>query len=353
MDFKGSSLKHIIRVTLTKCAMNLQLIFHIAYAVADQCSEDHFITQSEELIPLRACVKMMGIFSLNFKESSSVALPLLQEAGDLIIAGAGVERIYLPQLVSAGRFSVLGTLNLTALEVPKFQYSKAIGLVGTGNLKEVIFEAGLMSLESMLVLGTKLRRIKGIAASTVEYISLKGNRLLEELLLHNLTSISDSISFMWNGAGLVFDAPYLHTIQGDMTVDDLSNINLPSLQFVGGGVHISNLEAYEINLPVQHIGAMLTIQDCPLLSSILMQELKQVSSSMVILENGELTSLGMESLELVEGDLVIRSEKLTQLMLNSDLTDPYSTTIHANIDCQKFVSKHQHKLHNLECISTA
>ncbi|KAK1064459.1 cell wall protein Ecm33 [Friedmanniomyces endolithicus] len=168
------------------------------------------------------------------------------------------------------------------------------------------FQQNGQQVNNLIVRNTTFAFLAGLAlqGAQMDTLEIVDNPFLQIVNLQ-MGNISQSVTITGSSADLVVMLPNL-TYAYDINISNGSQVILPRLQAVNGGMSISSIKSPNISAPtLTFVGGALNISDCGL-SELDMNELVNVQGSLNLVNNAQLTDLsGLSSLSVVGGlDLV-------------------------------------------------
>lgn len=323
------------------------LVFVLLQLVASVCHLDQNIKHKEGLLPLLDCVRIDGAVLVDLAEPAAIVFSRLEFAAHLTITGDGVRSVRFPKLKEVGHLFIVTTPRLETVEMPALATATEVALFNTGKLARLRFD-GLTSIRAFLAVDTQLAEIRGITATWMDYLEAERNSNLHYLALPNVEEISTSLLVRSNHASLIVDAPRLHDVAGNVALKG-SALNLPSLRSIGGYLSLTKLSATSVTLPLQSLGRILTVEDCPGLTMLALPHLRSIGGSVSIAGTPQLSSLDLAALETVGGEFVVGVPPLDKLVLSRVLTGQQTTF--TKINCSQL--QQTYALKNLTCLSTS
>lgn len=277
--------------------------------VAKTCTSATFTVTASDDAVLSACTAVEGDVVISTAAGTTVSLSTVETIkGSLTADSLALISLSAPALTSISDTFTLN--NLTALSTLNFAKLTSVGTIKWTTLPalgELTFTAGVETATSVTIGDTHLSSLAGLSdtLTSVGFMDLNNNNRLQKLDLA-LESVSDRVLLQANGQNFAvtmnslawaanltianvtsFAVPALETINGSLRFDsnyftslsfpnltkvqtgdlsllnnaDMTDLNLPALTKVGGGVTIVNNTAFQnLSLPLlANVGGAVTI----------------------------------------------------------------------------------------------
>jgi len=199
--------------------------------------------------------------------------------------------------------SIGGTMTLTSLTIlstlsfPQLTSVKSLQWAHLTALQQLSFSTGISKADSLMITDTQLNTLDGINLQTVQSIDINNNPYLQ-LISTQVANVTTSLNINANAQNLKVQFPNL-IFAYNMTLRNISNIEMPSLQSVNGtlgfyGNYLTNIKAPNLT----SVGGDVSIVGNSQLTNISMPLLTTVGGGVTIANNSALMTIdGFNSLK--------------------------------------------------------
>ncbi|KAK0309277.1 cell wall protein Ecm33 [Friedmanniomyces endolithicus] len=263
------------------------------------------LRDAADITQLASCKTFTGTIVVATDSAAVMDIPGLETVqGDFIAANNS-----LLTTLSSSTFSVItGTVLfqnlpfLTNLTLPNWISSGTLHFDTVPEPTVHDFQQNGQQVNNLIVRNTTFAFLAGLALQGAQMDTLKivDNPFLQIINLQ-MGNISQSATIKGSSADLVVMLPNL-TYAYELNISNGSQVVLPRLQAVNGGMSIGSIKSPNISAPaLTFVGGDLNITDSGL-SELNMNELVNVQGSMNLVENAQLADLsGLSSLSVVGG----------------------------------------------------
>lgn len=160
----------------------------------------------------------------------------------------------------------------------------------------------------------------------INELSFQKNNSYENLLLPQISNISNAILISNNKSLKSLDLPQIYDLKGEMTLTEnpsLHSIYFNTLEAIQGDISLYSLEGLEtVNFPsIRSINGALSINQNNALKSISLENLKVTGSILQIQTNPHLQSIHLPALKKIGSDLVLNSNDSLSEVVFEQLED--------------------------------
>lgn len=266
------------------------------------------ITSQSDADALASCSTFTGNIEISAKVSGSIALSGIQQInGDLIANNA----VTLTALSAASLGSISGTIKFTSLttmsslEFPSLSSVGAISWTTLNALQQLTFTTGVTKAKSVFITDTALTTLDGINLATVDSFEITNNAYLRTIETQ-VGNITEALIINNNGPNLELTFPNL-IWAFNMTVRNVSSLSIPSLTVVNStfGVYGSYME--EVLAPnLTKVGGDVAFVADSSLTNISMPLLQTIGGGLLIANNSALLDItGFPALKSTAGAISI------------------------------------------------
>ncbi|KFZ11181.1 hypothetical protein V502_07699 [Pseudogymnoascus sp. VKM F-4520 (FW-2644)] len=308
------------------------------------------ISSQSDADALSSCSTFTGNIEISAKvPSGGIALNGIQQInGDLIANNA----VLLTSLSATSLGSVSGTIKFTSLttmsslEFPSLSQVGAISWTTLNALQQLTFTAGLTKAKSVFITDTALTTLEGINLATVDSFEITNNAYLREIETQ-VGNISQALIINNNGPNLKLTFPNL-IWAFNMTVRNVSSLSIPSLKVVNStfGVYGSYMESVLAPNLTKVGGDVAFVADSSL-TNISMPLLQTIGGGLLIANNTKLLDItGFPALKSTAGAISI-SGNFTKAAFPSleDVQGTFNAQTSAKFSCNDF-----NKLHDSQVV---
>ncbi|TKA83900.1 hypothetical protein B0A55_00091 [Friedmanniomyces simplex] len=277
-----------------------------AYQCIAQCSNaTTTLRNAADITQLASCKTFTGTIVVATNSAAVIDIPGLETLqGDFIAANNSI----LTTLSSATFAVITGTVLfqnlpvLTNLTLPNWISSGTLHFDTVPEPTVHDFQQNGQQVNNLIVRNTSFAFLAGLAlqGAQMDTLEIVDNPYLQIVDLQ-MGNISQSGTITGSSADMVLTLPNL-TYAYQLIVANGSQIMLPRLQAVNGGLSISSVKSPNISAPaLTFVGGDLDISDCGL-SELDLNELVNVQGSVNFVNNAQLADLsGLSSLSVVGG----------------------------------------------------
>jgi GPI-anchored cell wall organization protein len=274
---------------------------------AAQCDGPITIQNQGDATALASCSTIKGDVEIDSSVAGTLELNGVQQiTGDLTCLNATqLTSLSADRLGTIGgkfrleELQILSTLAFNGLsEVLTIQW------IALPALQSLAFTRGVSKVENILISNTGLTSLNGLELETVGLMDINNNRYLDTVDVNNMANVTSAITFSANSKTLEIKLPNLE-FAANMTFRNVSNVDLPSLNFVNGSIGFFSNTFESISLPnLTKTGQALVFQDGIGLSNISVPMITEVGAALNINNNPDLKKIdGFPKLEVVVGAL--------------------------------------------------
>ncbi|OBT88863.1 hypothetical protein VE02_01908 [Pseudogymnoascus sp. 03VT05] len=281
--------------------------------------------------------------------SGNIALNGIQQLnGDLIADKA----IKLTALSATSLSSISGTIKFTSLttmgslEFPLLSQVGAISWTTLNALQSLTFTAGVTKAKSVFITDTALTSLDGINLATVDSFEITNNAYLRKINTQ-VGNISQALIINNNGPNLALTFPNL-IWAFNMTVRNVSSLSIPSLKVVNStfGVYGSYMDSVLAPNLTKVGGDVAFVADSSL-TNISMPLLQTIGGGLLIANNSKLLDItGFPALKSAAGAISI-SGNFTKAAFPAlaDVQGTFNAQTSAKFSCNEF-----NKLHSSQVV---
>lgn len=260
-----------------------------------------------------------------------------QITGDLRVLDNGVLETFKGNdlTIVGGAFLMQNVTRLSSLELPSLQKVKTLNW-RTLNALDVlkIGPPGLIEAEEVTISDTFLSSLDGIDITSVKKMDINNNRRLAEFTTQ-LGNLSDNLNIQANGNSLKVSMPNLKWI-ANMTIANVSSFEVPSLVTVNGSARFDSNKFTTFSAPnlTSTRSGDLSFVGNAALTNITLPVLTSIGGGLLIANNTGLHDLtGFPSLKTVGGAVKLRGNftDLTFPVLN-DVKGAFDVSSTGDID---------------------
>lgn len=280
----------------------------LTLAIGYHCVVDssHF-TSKESLRLILGCRSLRGDLRITDFVDSSISLDNVEFIeGSLIIKNSTELKVFsAPRLHTITQaFEMNGLAALTAVEIPKLRNLHGLIWRVAPLLNEVIWES-LKGVENITIVDTLIRHLAGFSAQQIHSFDVNNNRYLEHVSF-NFSEVSHSFQLTGNARNLEASFPRL-TIANNITVSDVTNLQMDSLCVVTGSMNLLRNKFSRVSFPsLASVGESFKISGNLQLSEASFDQLSKIGGGLVISNNTALEVIDFfPSLEVIDGALEI------------------------------------------------
>jgi hypothetical protein len=253
--------------------------------VANVCDRGNYqISHQEQLNEIVDCSVIQGDVVITDFSYPILDLGKVETiTGNLVISKSpDIVRIESEKLTNVGNELKLSELtSLSVIVFPSLSSVKIITWKVLPILSAVQFFNEINDLSSVTVSDTSLTGFSGFLTEKLKVLDINNNRFLDSIT-SNVEVIDESLHISANSFGTTVSLPNLR-IANNMSIQDVSEINLPSLEYVQNSVSL-------INNPFR---------------SLKFSNLKSIGGTLNIFKNKKLVELEFPSITEVGGGLII------------------------------------------------
>jgi len=212
-------------------------------SAADICSESQVsINSAADASALASCRTVKGTVTIGTEASGDISIEgPTSIAGDLVCNDNGaITTLSSSSLTSiGGSFSMRNVTALTTLTMSKLTSVQALDWQTLARLESLSFGSnGLQEAKSIRVSDTFLSTLNAISVTSPQTMEIDNNRRLTQWD-SGLKTLSNELVITANGFGLKVAFPDLIWI-ANMTISNVSEITVPSLQVVNGSMRFDS-----------------------------------------------------------------------------------------------------------------
>lgn len=264
-------------------------------AVPSKCKQEVFqISSNADLKPLEDCKVLIGDLEiLDFSDPLILLGAVESIVGSLKIRKSPhLVRVEAHSLASISEtFQLRELTSLALISFPSLKSVKRLDWRVLPILSNVNFSNQIESLESIVVSDTSLTGFAGFMTDELEVLDINNNRFLDSIESH-VQKVTGNLHIAANARGVVVNLEKLRS-SSNMSVHDVSDINLDSLEEISASVSIIDNHFDQLKLP----------------------KLKTVSGTLILLDNERVSQLEFPLLTEIGGGLMIvnntNMEKIT------------------------------------------
>ena len=192
---------------------------------------------------------------------------------------------------------------LTTLNFPALTQVDTVEWTGLPNLQGLSLNAQIQQASTLSIQNTGLYSLEGIDLAEVDTVVISNNLDLTEISM-KVNHISGSLSLQSNGRGLSVEFPNMEWTY-NATFRNCSSVNMDSLAAVNGSLGFLSNYMEEISAPnLTSVGGTLGIISNSELTNISMPELKLLTGGLLIANNTNLETInGFPRLSQVMGNV--------------------------------------------------
>lgn len=235
---------------------------------------------------------------------------LTEIEGDLIVKNNGlIQSLSSDSLQTVGgAFALNNATSLTSLVFPVLGEVGSINWSTLTSLQEPTFgNPGITKAESVTVVDTFVSNLDGINVQDVTDMNINNNRRLSKFST-SIKTLSNALYVNDNALNMTMEMPNLEWI-ANMTIANVSTFSVPSLKYVNGSMRFGSnyfTEFLAANLTEIHDGDLSFVSN-PQLTNVSIPQLERVGGGVTIANNTELTKIdGLASLAKVGGAIKMR-----------------------------------------------
>lgn len=260
-------------------------VFNDSRSVANVCDRSNYqISHQAQLNEIVDCSVIQGDVIITDFSHSILDLGRIETiTGNLIISKSpDIVRIESEKLTNIGNELKLSELtSLSVIVFPSLSSVRIINWKVLPILSAVQFFNEINNLTSVTVSDTSLTGFSGFLTEKLNVLDINNNRFLDSIT-SNVEVIEESLHISANSFGTTVSLPNLR-IANNMSIQDVSEINIPSLEYVQNSVSL-------INNPFR---------------SLKFSNLKSIGGTLNIFKNKKLVELEFPSITEVGGGLII------------------------------------------------
>ena len=179
---------------------------------------------------------------------------------------------------------------LTNLQFPALTSVSVIDWSGLPNLQGLSFTAGVSQASGVQIANTQLGSLDGINLEVVDTMIIVNNPLLNDISMQ-LGNVSNSFRVEANGRDVNLELPNL-IWANNMTLRNVSNLNIDSLSYVNGTMGFYSNFMQDISAPnLTTVGKTLAFGDNGMLNNVSMPQLKSIGGGFQIANNTKLADV--------------------------------------------------------------
>ncbi|TGJ82089.1 hypothetical protein E0Z10_g6667 [Xylaria hypoxylon] len=207
-----------------------------------------------------------------------------------------------------GAFQLNNVTSLTSLVFPDLGEVGSIDWTTLSSLQEPTFgNPGITKAESVIVADTFVSNLDGINVQDVTDMNINNNRRLSKFST-SIKTLSNALYVTANALNMTMEMPNLEWI-ANMTIANVSTFSVPSLKYVNGSMRFDSnyfTEFLAANLTEIHDGDLSFVSN-PQLTNVSIPKLERVGGGVTIANNTLLTKVdGLDSLARVGGAIKMR-----------------------------------------------
>ncbi|KAK4448272.1 hypothetical protein QBC34DRAFT_116820 [Podospora aff. communis PSN243] len=205
--------------------------------------------------------------------------------------------------IVGGAFTMLNVTRLSSLVLPSLTRVKSLNWQTINALDTAsIGPPGLTEAEEVIISDTFLSSLEGIDLSSVTNMDINNNRRLVEFTTQ-LGNLSNRLNIQANGQDLVVSMPNLKWI-ANMTIANVSSISVPSLATVNGSARFDSNTFQSFSAPnlTRTQSGDISFVGNAFLTNITLPKLTQIGGGLLIANNSALQKIdGFSQLKTVGG----------------------------------------------------
>ncbi len=207
-----------------------------------------------------------------------------------------------------GTFQLNNATSLTSLIFPALGEVGAIDWATLSSLQEPTFGTpGITKAKSVTVADTFVANLDGINVQELTDMNINNNRRLSKFST-SIKTLSNALYVTANALNMTMEMPNLEWI-ANMTIANVSSFSVPSLKYVNGSMRFDSnyfSDFLAANLTMIKDGDLSFVSN-PQLTNISIPQLEKVGGGVTIANNTELTKIdGLDSLAGVGGAIKMR-----------------------------------------------
>ncbi|KXJ90800.1 GPI-anchored cell wall organization protein ecm33 [Microdochium bolleyi] len=319
----------------------------VSGAVAIDCQDPTATVQSSaDATAVAKCGKFDGNIVISKSYSGAIDLGGLQRiGGDLTALDneniTSLSANFLQEI--GGKLSLKNLINLSGMSLMRLSSVDTIEWVTLRKLANpTLGITGITKASSILVADTTIKTLEGLNVDSLSFINLNNNREIVTFK-SNIKSISDRMIIDSNGLKMQMDMPNL-IWASNLTISNVTTFSAPALKTINGSMSFSSNYFTSVsfpNLTKLEEGTFSFISN-PQLTNLTLPLLKSVGGGLVVANNTALSAInGFPTLETVGGAIGIRgSFKNFSLPALDDVRGGAEITSTEDIqaNCDKFKS---------------
>lgn len=309
--------------------------------VSSKCfKEEYNIYDSSELASIADCAVISGNVHIKNFDIDTLYLGAIREIkGDLTVKNSSsLIRMEAPHLNLVGGTLELNTLNsLISLSFPRLETVQTLKWQVLPILTFVNLDAGIKSIESVIMSDTSLTGFGGFNVETLKILNINNNRFLERIE-STVAEVTEDLLISANSNNIKVSLPNLVWVK-QMTIKDTESIDLESLQIVEKNADFSHNKFDKLDLPnLKSTGHTLSIINNINLKDVNFDKLSEVGGGFMIIDNdslkkfdffpslrsiggaiefhGDISSNHFDNLKIIKGSAIMKSSSQ-----NFDCTD--------------------------------
>lgn len=243
--------------------------------------------------------------------------------------------------IVGGAFTMLNVTRLSSLQLPSLSKVKSLNWQTINALDTAsIGPPGLTEAEEVIISDTFLSSLDGIDLTSVTNMDINNNRRLVEFSTQ-LGTLSNRLNIQANGQDLVVSMPNLKWI-ANMTIANVSSISVPSLAVVNGSARFDSNSFQSFSAPnlTQTKSGDISFVGNAFLSNITLPKLTLIGGGLLIANNTALETIdGLPQLKTVGGAVkMFGSFKTAEFPALNDVKGAFNVSSTADIkeSCDKF-----------------
>lgn len=279
---------------------------------SDKCSQTTIeINSQADATGLSSCSTLKGNVVIGENSDNTIDLSGPKKIdGDLVCKNNG--KIVTIKSSSLGEITGDFTLsNVTILSTLSLTGLTSVGSITWNSLYELQklgFTTGVTKAKSVKIADTKLDSLDGIDLSSVAVMDINNNKRLVSFE-SSLSSLTDTLNINANGNSLEVKFPNLKSI-ANMTISGVSSFEVPALGTINGSCAFveNDFESFTApNLTQTQSGSILSFVSNNQLTNISLPALTKLGGGLLIANNTELGKIdSIPQLKAVSGDIKFR-----------------------------------------------
>lgn len=157
---------------------------------------------------IKGCKTFKGVIEINQINAATLKLEGVEQLlGDLILTGnADLQSFAAPDLQKVdGQFRIENHTILNKVDLPKLTEAKGMSMAVLPALEVINFPAGLSKVNILRIEDTRVPKVDGFKAETLESFSLLNNNYIKSFDFNSVREVTGDLLILGNNRGLSFE----------------------------------------------------------------------------------------------------------------------------------------------------